>query len=361
MAEMDLHIGADVYFRDGRGGKLIKVVVDPASKRVTHLIVEKGFLQKEDRVLPVTLVERATPEAIYLSIESKELAHYPKYREMEFVQPAPDWEYNRYRQGEVVHWATYYGLVTVEPIVPYVRYKVHEGVPATQEVIGRGTPVRTLDGVVGKIDHVLVNRETGEITHLVLRRGVFPQRLVIPISLVTEVDDEGVFLDITNEELKELPHYTPRAAVDILEDLRQRFAASKHDFRDVKAQVVDQVVHLSGVVKDVEAKREAEEIARSVPGVVDVENRLDTDTAIMARVVAALAEDPRTSTAVIEVVSDRGVVTLSGTVDSMEIREAAQEIAAKQPGVVAVINALEVRPREPEWHIPVVSAPLQQH
>ncbi len=357
--EMDLRIGAQVHFQDGRGGKLVKVVVDPTTRRVTHLVVEKGFLQKEDRVLPVSLVERTTPEAIHLALASRELRRYPIYRELEFVEPAPDWEYNRYRRNQVVHWATYYGIVTVDPIIPYVRYRIHEGVPATQEVIGRGTPVRTLDGMVGRLDHVLVHRETGEITHLVLRRGVFNRRLVVPMSLVKEIDDEGIFLDLTNQELRGLPQYTPRAGVDILEDLRRRLASSRFDFRDVQARVVDQVVHLTGVVQDIEAKREAEEIARSVPGVVDVANQLDTDTAIMARVVAALADDPRTANAVIEVASDRGVVTLSGTVDSPEVRGAAQEIAARQPGVVAVVNALEVQPREPAWEIPVVTPPPQ--
>ena len=61
---------------------------------------------------------------------------------------------------------------------------------------------------------------------------------------------------------------------------------------------------------------------------------------------AALADDPRTDLAVIEVISERGIVTLKGKVDSTDVREAAEEITSGQPGVIKVINALEVEPDE---------------
>jgi osmotically-inducible protein OsmY len=46
-----------------------------------------------------------------------------------------------------------------------------------------------------------------------------------------------------------------------------------------------------------------------------------------------------------EVVNEQGVIALKGQVDSPEIREAAEEIAANQSGVSAVINMLEVKPK----------------
>lgn len=54
-----------------------------------------------------------------------------------------------------------------------------------------------------------------------------------------------------------------------------------------------------------------------------------------------------------------GVITLSGEVADGEICKAAEEIAAKQPGVVAVINGLEVKPggKSGEELAPAVVAP----
>jgi hypothetical protein len=58
----------------------------------------------------------------------------------------------------------------------------------------------------------------------------------------------------------------------------------------------------------------------------------------------ALLSDPRTELETIEVIDDRGVVTLKGTVGDPEVRHAAEEIAAGQSGVLSVTNALEVVP-----------------
>ncbi len=60
------------------------------------------------------------------------------------------------------------------------------------------------------------------------------------------------------------------------------------------------------------------------------------------RVMDALYSDPRTSEAMIDVSNDRGIVTLKGTVDSEEIRQAAEHIARQQEGVTIVINAIKV-------------------
>lgn len=56
----------------------------------------------------------------------------------------------------------------------------------------------------------------------------------------------------------------------------------------------------------------------------------------------ALLEDPRTTEAILDVANNRGVVTLTGTVDSEEIRQAAEEIARQQQGVLTVVNELKV-------------------
>jgi osmotically-inducible protein OsmY len=45
---------------------------------------------------------------------------------------------------------------------------------------------------------------------------------------------------------------------------------------------------------------------------------------------------------VIEVANDRGVVTLKDTVNKEQIRQAAEEIASEQEGVINVINEIKV-------------------
>jgi osmotically-inducible protein OsmY len=146
----------------------------------------------------------------------------------------------------------------------------------------------------------------------------------------------------TEEELTLLPQYIPRDESEVLAELEERLDAAPVDSTGVSSTFVNGVLRLTGVVPDVAAKRQAEAIARSLEGVIDVENALTTDTSIVAHITASLTTDHRTDVAVVGVINERGVVTLKGQVDDPNTREAAEEIARRQPGVVDVINELEV-------------------
>ncbi|HLA97491.1 MAG TPA: BON domain-containing protein [Anaerolineales bacterium] len=61
------------------------------------------------------------------------------------------------------------------------------------------------------------------------------------------------------------------------------------------------------------------------------------------KVIDALLNDERTQDAIIEVINDRGVVTLLGTVESHELAELAEEIASQQEEVITVVNSLNVK------------------
>lgn len=72
------------------------------------------------------------------------------------------------------------------------------------------------------------------------------------------------------------------------------------------------------------------------------EFEVNEEADLASQVAMALFDDPRTNEAVIEVIDERGVITLDGEVDSDETREAAEEIAREQAGVTSVVNLLRV-------------------
>ena len=275
---LEFDIGARVLCKNGRCGKLVKVVLDPHTREVTDLIVEKGLLQKKDRVLPVSVVERAEDGDIYISARSDQLDAYPEYRETEFREPAPDWEVDRYPAEHVRHWISPYGLMTYEPVMPMIRRRVREGIPSDLKVIGRGTRVHHLGSTIGKVDHVLVDPESREMTHLVIRRGVVPDYRILPVDVIERVTDEGVAVDVGKAELGKYPRYRPRGQAQIQAEIEERLAASPLDFSDIRATVEQGVARLTGLVRDLAAKRRAEEIVRSVEGIVDVQSGLDTES-----------------------------------------------------------------------------------
>lgn len=351
MAKYDLNIGAKVHCQDGSCGKLHKVAVDPHTNRVTDLIIERGFLLTTDRVLPVDVVERASGDDIYLGLSSEDLSDYPEYRVTEFEEPAPEAQAGRYDRNDIRCWMGRYRMACREPVVPMVRRQLHEGVSRKRAVIERGTPVRNKQAAVGEVDHLLIDPESGQVSHLVLQKGLLPYHPILPISKVEAVSDEAVTISLSEDEVEALPRFKSRDAEDIEAELRDRLAQSNLNLDaveiSIEVSVEAGIVHLAGWVPDVEAKRRAEAIARSIEGVIDVENELDTEMAVNARVRHALLADPRTELATIEVRNHRsGVITLTGRVDSPEIAEAAVEIASEQPGVLSVIDELKVEPDE---------------
>jgi osmotically-inducible protein OsmY/sporulation protein YlmC with PRC-barrel domain len=356
ISQPSFRIGAPVFATDGRAGKLDKIVVDPGTQRITHLIVGRGLLHKEDRVVPVELVERATPEGIYLHATSEELERQPLYQEESFVTLPPDVTPPAgYALPDVLLWGPPYTGVP-PPFLPVIEHVVRHGVPEGEVVLERGVEVRAKGEVVGDIDHLLLDPRSQKITHLVVRLFDAPKLVIVPFDWVEDLGDGYVNLKRSREELLRLQPFSRRSDDELAGAVKEALQREGgKTFSGVQVQVDRGVVRLSGTTPTVADKAAADRVAREVPGVIDVRNELLPDTAIMARVTAALAEDKRTALTPIEVSSVAGTVTLSGEVDSAETRAAAEEIARQVPGVKLVVNNLSIRPRKEiiEPRIPV--------
>ncbi len=149
-------------------------------------------------------------------------------------------------------------------------------------------------------------------------------------------------LEATKEELEELHCVHAREDEDIEAEFLERLSDIPLDPDSIDVEVEGGLVHVSGTVADIATKRHVEGLARAVEGVVAVKNDLGTATSLRASVVQALANDPRTDLAVIDVATQGSVVTLAGKVDDDTIVKAAEQIAKQLEGVTEVINELVV-------------------
>ena len=103
---LDFDIGVAVRCEGETCGRLHKVVVDPHSRRVTDLIVERGFLNRTDLVVPINVVADAGDEGVSLTIDTQELEEYPQYHEEELRKPAFGWgPGQRYNADNTRCWA----------------------------------------------------------------------------------------------------------------------------------------------------------------------------------------------------------------------------------------------------------------
>jgi osmotically-inducible protein OsmY len=345
MNKFDFNIGATVHCKNGKFGKLKKLVVDPDSMEITGLVVGKGFFRTEDRIVPVSDVDRATDEYIMLSINDTKLEEYPEYVALLLSSNSPVESRSKSEQKTInsAYVAHPYVFGPAGHYSPVLQKKiVHANVHPDHEVIGRGTLVHNQKNRIGSIDHLLVDAESGELTHLVINQGLFSDSLVFPISIAERVNEAGIFLSIDEEEIDQLPEYAKRDDADIVTDLREQLKTETF-LDEIQICVENGILRMDGTVPDVATKRRLGYVACTLNGVLEVENNLHPDNVADSQVLNALASDPRTEFSVIEAIEDRGIVTLSGQVDSVEILQAAIEITEAQPGVLSVINGLSVK------------------
>ncbi|MDQ5854573.1 MAG: BON domain-containing protein [Chloroflexota bacterium] len=352
----ELRIGSRVVCRDGEVGRLERVVFSPRLGLVTHLVVHRGFLGHQDRVVPIEQVTRTTDEEVELDLTLAALQQFPVYDPAAYTTPGADWQAaHGYRQGgAVISLGGTSGDLHAQPTERSGVLKPRDEADTAIAVVSEGMevvfrdPVLRRRGKVGRVALVLLDRQTHHATHIVVRHGWLSKRdIIVPLDWATEITPARIILDAEQWQLEQLPEYRPDH--EIAEDVQQALYDDPAfhegaDFFSIHVSVRDGVVELRGNVRNSTRSREAELIARRVAGVLDVRNELIPDDALELQVERALKHDERLEGQDFTVQALLGLVRLAGRVRTDTQRELAAQIARHVMGVQAVNNALRVDP-----------------
>ena len=73
--EQLLILGSDVHCRDGKGGTLKELVIDPQADgpRVDYLVVHRGLLRSHDHCVPASTLAEADATTVRLTVSTEEL------------------------------------------------------------------------------------------------------------------------------------------------------------------------------------------------------------------------------------------------------------------------------------------------
>jgi uncharacterized protein YrrD len=214
---MQFKEGANVFTSDGQEvGDVDRVVLDPVTKDITHLVVRKGFLFTEDKVVPVELVDSATEERVVLK-GVEDLEALPNFEETYYVRvTGTDKEVSRtpgyvrpyywYPPAHINWWsATRYSVYPPPPYVLEVRRNIPEGTVPLKE---GAHVIASDDGHVGDIERVFADPTEDRATHLLISKGLFlKERKVVPTSWIARVSEEEVHLAVGSNLLEDLPEY----------------------------------------------------------------------------------------------------------------------------------------------------------
>jgi sporulation protein YlmC with PRC-barrel domain len=215
-AELKFTIGVQARCSDGPCGEVRRLIIDPATDAVTHLVIQPGHQKQAARLVPAGLVE-TTDGDIRLRCTRAEFGQLDHAEERELTDEADQGVGSGGLLGSGMAYDTSGeayapmgpgGLVDIGP-APMPRRRttvVTDVVPLAEEQVRPGDSVHAVDGEIGRVEGFLVSPDDDRVTHVLLAEGHLWGRkeVAIPVTAVTKVD-LGIRLNLTKEQVEHLP------------------------------------------------------------------------------------------------------------------------------------------------------------
>jgi sporulation protein YlmC with PRC-barrel domain len=193
--ETEFAMGATASCLDGPGGKVSRLIIDPATETVTHLVIRPKHPLGVGRLVPLDLVDLvdATAGDIRLRCTVEEFGELEPAQETELID-------------DVTAGLGIAGLNAPMGTISPVQTIVQDVVPLGEADVDRGDPVYCLDGEIGRVQGLLVNPDNHRVTHVLLEEGHLwgRKKVSIPASAVTGVQN-GIRLSLTKKQVEGLP------------------------------------------------------------------------------------------------------------------------------------------------------------
>ena len=196
---MDIALGAEVHFSEGGMGKITRVVANPITVEMTHIVVKARGALEGEYLVPVDAISYSSPKDVTLTISEDDLRLLDSFETIHYMsmsEPSQDSS-----DLSMLIW----------PFLPPgdegPMYELEAQVPPEELVVRRGAQVEASDGKIGVVDGFMVNPENSHITHLVLEKGHLwgHKDVAIPIDSVEDYDGQVVTLKLDKDAVNALP------------------------------------------------------------------------------------------------------------------------------------------------------------
>ncbi len=209
--------GADVHSSDGKKvGRLRGVVMTPGSDAITGIIVERGFLFTEDRMIPVDWIAQTSEEGnIRLSEEHQTFDDLERFDENVYIAG----DMSNPADIGVLPTYYYYGAPAYIPnaanLGPALATdeRMHEeaemGLDEGDVTVRVGIDVISSDDHhVGRVDEIIASAPENRLSHFVVSKGnLFTTRKMIPMQWIGELGSDRVLLAVSRDFMERLPDF----------------------------------------------------------------------------------------------------------------------------------------------------------
>ena len=206
-------IGAAASCSDGSCGEVRRVIIDPATRQITHLVIGPRHRRELRRLVPLKLVD-TTADDIRLRCTSAEFGELEPAEEVDLAEGddygggygAAESVQGYGNVGSMGMGASASGMAIGGSLGHRVRTVTHDAVPLGEAELCPGERVHALDGEIGEVQGFIADPDDHRVTHVLLKEGHLWGRkeVAIPVSAVTAID-EGIRLNLTKSQVENLP------------------------------------------------------------------------------------------------------------------------------------------------------------
>jgi len=200
-------LGARASCSDGLCGEVVRTILDPGTKTVTHLVIEPRHRKADGRLVPVELVEAGAGE-IRLRCS---IAEFDRLEASEEIELAEGLDYGGGYGPDAVMGlgeggVSASGMGIGMGLGHQQSVVTSDNVPEGESEVARDERVHAVDGEIGHLKGFAVDPADHRVTHVLLREGHLwgQKEVAIPVSAVASVDD-GIWLKLTKKQVEALP------------------------------------------------------------------------------------------------------------------------------------------------------------
>jgi len=211
---MRLAKGADVYSAKGdKIGTLNRVIIDPKTRKVSHIVVEKGLFFTNNKIIPIDQVKPENEERIILNTD-QDLDKFTDFEETQYVDldsteyPGSDvassfW----YPPVDYAWWRS--GISMNYPPMPVFALRTSQNIPEGTIALEEGAKIVSADDKhVGNIQQLILDPQDKRVTHFVSSEGLlFKDHKLIPVIWISTIGEHEVRLSVNSGTLERLPAY----------------------------------------------------------------------------------------------------------------------------------------------------------
>jgi uncharacterized membrane protein len=197
----EISTNAKVECVDGPCGQVITMIVDRETRKVTHLVIEDETLpwKPYQRMVPIDQLAEATRDLVRLRCKREDVAQMEPFIQTHYIKKT-ELSYSMYQGGG--------GLPpdASEVGVSYSTYE-EEKIPEGAVAIKPGTEVEATDGHVGVVGDLVVDPESGVVTHFGLETGgpKHKAEISLPLAAIDHVAGNTVYLRLNKQAIAQLP------------------------------------------------------------------------------------------------------------------------------------------------------------